>query len=122
MLQCTDDAQLGRNSYLQGLDTSFLSTAGTDFLGLTQEISFQSNEIGCINVTILKDGVDEVNEFFLVNLAVKYAPFDIPVDVYNITIIDSGELAASMHVNNLSSVINKIFWCTVHSYLYIHSQ
>ena len=76
--------------------TSFLFIDGTDFVDLTQEISFQSNEIGCINVTILKDGVDEVNEFFLVNLAIKYAPFDIPVAVYNVTIIDSGELTAYM--------------------------
>ena len=45
----------------------------------------------CVNITILKDGVDEVDEYFLVNLVLKYAPFDIPLDTYNATIIDSGE-------------------------------
>ena len=45
----------------------------------------------CVDITILKDGVDEVDEYFLVNLVLKYAPFDIPLDTYNATIIDSGE-------------------------------
>ena len=45
----------------------------------------------CVNITILKDGVDEVDEYFLVNLVLQYAPFDIPLDTYNVTIIDSGE-------------------------------
>ena len=45
----------------------------------------------CVDITILKDGVDEVNEYFLVNLVLQYAPFDIPLDTYNATIIDSGK-------------------------------
>lgn len=45
----------------------------------------------CVNITILKDGVDEVDEYFLVNLVLQYAPFDIPLDTYNVTIRDSGE-------------------------------
>ena len=67
-------------------------TAGVDFENLNQEFSFnQSNQMHCVDITILKDGVDEGDEYFLVNLALKYAPFDIPLETYNATIIDSGE-------------------------------
>ena len=45
----------------------------------------------CVDITILKDVVDEVDEYFLVNLGLQYAPFDIPLDTYNATIIDSGK-------------------------------
>ena len=51
----------------------------------------------CANITILKDGVDEVDEYFLVNLVLKYAPFDIPLDTYNVTIRDSGEPCSYHH-------------------------
>ena len=45
----------------------------------------------CVDITIFKDGVDEVDEYFLVNLVLQYAPFDITLDTYNATIIDSSE-------------------------------
>ena len=45
----------------------------------------------CVNIALLKDGVDEADEYLLVNLVLKDAPFDIPLDRYNSTIIDSGE-------------------------------
>ena len=71
---------------------SFPFTAGVDFENFNQEFSFnQSNQMHCVDITVLKDGVDEVNEYFLVNLVLQYAPFDIPLDTYNATIIDSGE-------------------------------
>ena len=67
-------------------------TADVDFESFSEEFSFnQSNQIECVNITILKDGVDEVDEFFLVNLVLQYAPFDIPLDTYNVTIRDSSE-------------------------------
>ena len=69
---------------------SFPFTAGVDFENFSQEFSFnQSNQMHCVDITILKDVVDEVDEYFLVNLVLQYAPFDIPLDTYNVTIIDS---------------------------------
>ena len=44
-----------------------------------------------MDVTVLKDGVDEVDETLLLALTLKYAPFDVPLDTYTVTIIDSGE-------------------------------
>jgi len=38
------------------------------------------------------DGVDEVDELFHLILTLQYAPFDIPLDEYTVTIVDSGEL------------------------------
>ena len=46
----------------------------------------------------MKDGVDEVDELFHLILTLKYAPFDIPLNEYRITIVDSGELAVCMYV------------------------
>ena len=47
----------------------------------------------------MKDAIDENEEYFLLNVDLAYAPFDILVDTYNITITDSGELIAcrAMH-------------------------
>ena len=82
------------------------STAGIDFESFSQEFSFnQSNQMHCANITILKDGVDEVDEYFLVNLVLKYAPFDIPLDTYNVTIRDSGEPCTVLDSLQLSSQI-----------------
>ena len=49
----------------------------------------------CVNVSVLEDGVDETNEFFLLTIDLDYA-FSIQVDSYNITIVDSGELSTSL--------------------------
>ena len=51
-----------------------------------------------MDVSILKDGVDEVDELFHLILTLQYAPFDIPLDEYTVTIVDSGELAVCMYV------------------------
>ena len=53
-----------------------------------------SGETQCVVILILRDTVDEVEEFFLLNIELGYAPFDILVDTYNITITNSGELIA----------------------------
>jgi len=45
-----------------------------------------------VDVTILKDSDDEPDESLVLELTLKYAPFDIPLDTYTINIIDSGEL------------------------------
>ena len=44
----------------------------------------------CVNVSILEDGVDEVDESFLLTVELDYA-FSVRLDSYNITIVDSGE-------------------------------
>ena len=56
--------------------------------------NLESHATWCVNISILKDAVDEVEEYFLLNVDLAYAPFDILVDTHNITIIDSGELIA----------------------------
>ena len=53
----------------------------------------QSGETQCVNVSILKDRVDEPNEFFLLDLTLNYAAFNIPLTTLSVTILDSGELA-----------------------------
>ena len=72
-----------------------LLTGGIDFVNFFQEfLNIGSGETRCVVVLILRDTVDEVEEFFLLNIELGYAPFDILVDTYNITITDSGELIA----------------------------
>ena len=72
---------------------SFSHADSIDFVSLDKEILFfQSNQTHCVDVTVLKDGVDEVDETLLLALTLKYAPFDIPLDTHTVTIIDSGEL------------------------------
>ena len=71
-----------------------LTTDGEDFVGINQEFSFtESYQTHCVDVSINKtDGVDEVDELFHLILTLQYAPFDIPLDEYTVTIVDSGEL------------------------------
>ena len=72
-----------------------LLTGGIDFVNFFQEFfNIGSGETRCVVIFILRDTVDEVEEFFLLNIELGYAPFDILVDTYNITITDSGELIA----------------------------
>ena len=67
---------------------------GVDFIGVTQKISFTgSGETHCINISILKDSVNEFDEHFLLDLTLLYTAFDIPLQQINITILDSGELS-----------------------------
>jgi len=74
-----------------------LLTGGIDFVNFFQEFfNIGSGETRCVVILILRDTVDEVEEFFLLNIELEYAPFDIPVGVYNVTIIDSGEPTAYM--------------------------
>ena len=69
---------------------SFSHADSIDFVSLDKEILFfQSNQTHCVDVTILKDSVDEVDETLLLALTLKY---DIPLDTHTVTIIDSGEL------------------------------
>ena len=75
------------------LSVPFLFTDGIDFVGFNKELSFsRSSQTHCVDVTILKDGDDEPDESLVLELTLKYAPFDIPLDTYTINIIDSGEL------------------------------
>ena len=74
------------------LMSSTYFTDGIDFVSLNKEISFSaSDQTHCVDVTVLKDSVDEVDETLLLALTLKYAPFDVPLDTYTVTIIDSGE-------------------------------
>ena len=76
-----------------------LPAAGIDFVSLTQEVSFtQSNQRLCVDISILMDGVQELDESFSVELALRYAPFDIPLDTYTVTIVDTGEIAVCMYM------------------------
>ena len=52
----------------------------------------QSGQTQCVSVSILKDRVAEPNEFFLLDLTLNYAAFDIPLTTLSVTILDSGEL------------------------------
>ena len=71
----------------------FVSADGTDFVDPAQRISFsQSGQISCADVEILRDNTDELNETFTMELIFNYAPFDIPLDTLEVTIVDSGEL------------------------------
>ena len=64
-----------------------------DFIGVNKELSFtESNQEQCVDITILKDASDEVEEFFTVELTLKYAPFDIPLDRSTVNIGDTGRL------------------------------
>ena len=45
-----------------------------------------------MDITILKDASDEVEESFKVELRLKYAPFDIPLDVSTVTIGSTGKI------------------------------
>ena len=70
----------------------FLSLGGIDFVNLTQEVSFsQTNQTHCVNISILMDADQELNESFSVELTLQYAPFNIALDMYTVTIVDSGE-------------------------------
>lgn len=69
-------------------------TGGIDFVILAQQVSFtQSGQTQCVNVSILKDRVDEPNEIFLLDLTLNYAAFNIPLTTLSVTILDSGELS-----------------------------
>ena len=46
-----------------------------------------------VDVTIIQDFVDEVDESFTLELTLEYVPFDVPLDTYSVTIVDSGEMA-----------------------------
>ena len=71
----------------------FVSADGTDFVDPAQRISFsQSGQISCADVEILRDNTDEMNETFTMELIFNYAPFDLPLDTLEVTIVDSGEL------------------------------
>ena len=73
------------------------STGGIDFIGVNKEISFtQSNQEHCVDITILKDASDEGEESFTVELTLKYAPFDIPLDRNTVSIGDTGRLGVVM--------------------------
>ena len=81
---------------------------GVDFIGVTQKIAFTgSGETHCINISILKDSINEFDEHFLLDLTLLYTAFDIPLQQINITILDSGELCISYPFprfsNNLTS-------------------
>ena len=90
-------------------------TADVDFENFNQELSFnQSNEMHCVNITILKDGVDEVDEYFLVNLVLQYAPFDIPLDTYNATIIDSGKPHTIIYRFRITTIIDLGYSTSIH--------
>ena len=66
-------------------------TGGIDFIGINKTVSFtESNQEHCVDITILKDASDEVEESFKVELRLKYAPFDIPLDVSTITVGSTG--------------------------------
>ena len=74
----------------------FRFTGGIDFVNLSQTLSFSaSNQMHCVDVSILEDGVDEVDESFLLTVELDYA-FSVRLDSYNITIVDSGELSMSL--------------------------
>ena len=68
-------------------------TGGSDFVSVNQQFSFQSGQTQCVDVTIIQDFVDEVDESFTLELILEYAPFDVPLDTYSVTIVDSGEIA-----------------------------
>lgn len=69
-----------------------LSTAGQDFVGFTQEFLFtRSNLQHCVTVSILADAVDEISESFFLEVTFQYA-FDVNLDTYKVTIVDSGEV------------------------------
>ena len=73
---------------------SISSTGGIDFIGINKTVSFTaSNQEHCVDITILKDASDEVEESFKVELTLKYAPFDIPLDITTVTIGSTGRLA-----------------------------
>ena len=72
-------------------------TGGSDFASVNQTFSFQSGQTQCVNVSILRDSVTEVDESFTLELTLEYEPFDIALDTYNITIVDSGEIYLFMH-------------------------
>ena len=70
------------------------STGGIDFIGVNKTVSFtQSYQEHCVDITILKDASDEVEESFKVELTLKYPPFDIPLDISTVTIVNTGRLA-----------------------------
>ena len=92
-------SQLLLNNCALVLSVHSLPAAGIDFDSLTQEVSFtQSNQRLCVDISILMDGVQELDESFSVELALRYAPFDIPLDTYTVTIVDTGELAVCMYM------------------------
>ena len=71
----------------------FVPADGSDFVDPAQRISFsQSGQISCADVEILRDNTDELNETFTMELIFNYAPFDLPLDSLEVTIVDSGEL------------------------------
>ena len=70
----------------------FLSVGGIDFVNLTREVSFsQTNQTHCVDISILMDADQELNESFSVELTLQYAPLNIALDTYTVTIVDSGE-------------------------------
>ena len=69
----------------------FHSTGGSDFGNVTETILFsQSGQSSCVDVEILNDNADEMNETFTMELTFNYAPFDIPLDTLDVTIVDTG--------------------------------
>ena len=73
-------------------------TGGSDIDNYTETILFsQSGQISCVDVVIFNDKADEMNETFTMELIFNYAPFDIPLDTLEVTIVDSGMLAVCMY-------------------------
>ena len=71
----------------------FYVVDGVDFIGLTREIAFTgSDQTYCVNITILSDTINELDERFLLELTLQYAPFDIPIRRINVTILELGKL------------------------------
>ena len=84
----------------------FYFTGGIDFENFFQEFfNVESNATFCVNISILKDAIDENEEYFLLNVDLAYAPFDILVDTYNITITDSGELIACTYTISIMHIL-----------------
>lgn len=77
---------------------TFLSAAGIDFVNISREVSFtQTNQTHCVDISILRDADQEVDQSFSVELTLQYV-FDIALDTYTVTIVDSGELCSCVYV------------------------
>ena len=84
-------------------------TGGSDIDNLTETILFsQSGQISCVDVVIFNDNADEMNETFTMELIFNYAPFDIPLDTLEVTIVDSGMLAVCMYTACVSESANNV--------------
>lgn len=76
----------------------FPYTGGLDFVNFFQTFSIlASNEMQCVNISVLKDNADEANEVFLVNVDFDYA-FSVLLDTYQITIVDTGEQSRNYYI------------------------